>query len=167
MAERDNVNIIDITEDDMSFWGFEEDLSSLACYAATEIDNLILQQDVKLKATSRLISEISEFGLISRQVKDSSGTVRKRLNPSTAVAFHCAISDTNIAQAAEKMADLGEQAKQIKERLEFLLNDPKKAVEEDVKKVEELRAFCIALSKRALSCEPSLSDLQPGHPHRM
>ncbi len=166
MMREKNDQKASVTEQDMIFWGFEEDLTSLACHAAIEIDNLILSKSDKMDAIKRLITVISNSGLILDPSEETNGRPWTQLNPSTVVALNWAIDDAKIAEKVDKIDELGKETRQIKNRLEVLSEDPQKELKKNAEKIKELRSFCLALSKRTLANKPSLYDLQPEHPHR-
>jgi len=150
----------------MTLWGIEEDLPSLACHAAVELDNLILNKSKNLDAVLKLTEVISNLGLISNQGQQTNGQLLAHLNPATAVAFNGAISDSKLAMSLTTVQEIMKEADQITQRLKSLFDNPQKAGEEGIEETKKLRSFCLALSKRSLANDPPLYDLIPEHPHR-
>ena len=144
----------------------EEALPTLACHAAVELDNLVLNRGESLSAVRELAELISKSGSASNYGTQTNGFPLPYLSPAIAVAFNAAISDSKIAIALTTVDDLIKEADHLANNLKKLLDDPKKAREKDVETTKKVRAFCLALSKRALANEPPLYDIRPEHPHR-
>lgn len=143
-------------------WEPELDLSSLACDAAIELDNLIRGKSQDLGTVKKLIVEIEDLG------KGLSNSARHgglaQLSPTTAVALNSAIDDSELSSAQSDISGLSKETDRIIERLKNLVSNPQKAKAEEP--VEKLRSFCIALSRHALASKPPIYEAESGHPYR-
>jgi hypothetical protein len=153
--------------EDKALWGFEEDLPSLACYAAIELDMLIQDQDKdeNFNALEKLVDLISEFKSSINSGQEQNGPLAY-LNPSTAVALNCAIGDSKLSVPKASIYDFMRDADSLIESFKELIKNARKMKEEQLDKIKELKSFCLHLSKYSLANEPPLYDLKPQHPYR-
>ncbi len=148
---------------DMSI--FKGDVPSLASYAAAELDDLILNRSRELSAVSLLIDEISESMVLSdgTEEADSQRTWLDPLDPTVAVLMHQAIMDSPLRSSeVQKIHQLLAQSRRIIDSLRRIVLDPEKAKENE-DELNRMRAFCLALSKRAIAYEQSLCEFKPAH----
>ncbi len=145
---------------------FGEDLPSLACDAAIELDNLILKRSKKLESVNRLITTISEAGLVRNH--DEEGVIGFRyidvIDPLMALVLNGAIGDSKFSISKETVQELLGEAKKLTMKLKNIVSDPEKASGEEIEETKRLKSFCLALSKRALLNEPALHDFELEHP---
>ncbi len=140
----------------------ENDLPSLACQAAIELDNLILGYSTDLEAVRRLISYISgSFTTVS----DLSTGV-SALDATTAVLIRRALHDSELARAVPNLEELVIQAKDVTSRLQRLVDEPRALKEYARAELGPMRSFCLTLSKHALGFERGRHEMKPEHPFR-
>lgn len=90
------------------------------------------------------------------------------LDPTVAVVMHQAIMDSPLRSSELKnVHQLLQQARQIADYLKQIVSDPQKATENGIDELKRMRAFCLALSKRALAYEQSLYESKPAHTYGM
>jgi hypothetical protein len=110
----------------------DNSLSSLSCDAAIELDNLIRGKGCDLGIVKRLGEVLLE---ISREL--SKGIIQGP-SPMTAVALNLAISDSGFATAQIDVAGLAKEVGKVGRMLA-----------DDISSAEQLKSFCLCLSKRA------------------
>lgn len=122
----------------------EMDLASLASQAAIELDDLILGRRKDLTAVGVLIDKIAA-GLPEG----------KPLDATTVVAIQRALIDTPGSKQTTTVSELQSSAAEMTARLSGLITggDVKAA---DV--LEQLRSFCVALSKHSTALQRSPYD---------
>jgi hypothetical protein len=147
-------------------WEIEEDIPNLSCHAAIELDNLILRKSNTFEAAHQLIEAILKSGLSSTNGAQTNGRPYAYLNTATALAFDGAIRDSKPNYSKTTVQDLIKEVDDFVDTLKLIIADPQRALKEYKKEAEELRSFCLALSKRALANEPPLYDVESEHPHR-
>ena len=141
----------------------ESDLPSLASRAAIELDNIIIEQEGELKAISRLAENIE------RSCSGTRATTHPVLlcDPSIAVVLNYAFADSEIVGGKLTTVDeLLVQAKEIGSSLRSILADPVGFRQRDLRRLEQMRAFCVALSRRASAYEQSMDDYVRAYPLR-
>jgi hypothetical protein len=138
-----------------------EDLASLACDAAIELDNLILDRTIDLVAARKLADRLTRE--LPEGVDLSSA--RSLVDPATIVVMSRAIRESMWAGQPDEMQDLTRMTKQIAERLVTISGDPT-AGKADLHRLEQLRAFCLLLSKWAAAVRSSALETRPPHPYR-
>jgi len=138
------------------------DLPSLASHAAIELDNLIRGQEIQLEAVPRLAS------LISDTIPPIEGlpAPTSLLDPMTVVVMNRAITDSKMAGTMTTVLELVQEAGKIGAYLKRVNEDPQRFGKENVELLEQMRAFCLALSKRASAHRKSIEDVKPPHPFR-
>lgn len=134
--------------------GWKEDLATLASRAAVELDDRILQRANTLPSVRRL-SEILASSVA--EVHDAASP-SSSLNPSTAVLLRRAIPGGHELNSLEELL---EEARKLTGRINNLVENerPEPAA------LEQLREFCLELSRKALAMRRSPLE-RPGHPFR-
>ncbi len=144
------------SEDDV--WGLEGDLPSLACQAAIELDHLTRNRNGNLPAVrqlaSRLSADASEEDASSPHVPVAVGVMRR------------AIADSGLAypKPLKKVAEILGYTGEIARRLQTLADSAAQAGGGDVTEAENLRDYCLALSRIAAATEPPLYKKDPHSP---
>ncbi len=122
----------------------EMDLASLASQAAIELDDLLLGRRKDLTAVGVLVDKIAA-GLPQG----------KPLDATTVVAVQRALIDTPGSKQTTTVSELQSSAAEMTARLSGLIT------ESDVKApslLEQLRSFCVALSKHSTALQRSPYD---------
>lgn len=144
-------------------WELESDLPSLASQAAIELDNLILGRSSQVEAIRRLALRIGES--VERDAEPASAL--SRLDPKTVVVIKRAIDDALRLNAPLTTVDeLVHETGKIRERLERVSQNPQALQQHGIDSLKQMRAFCLALSRRASAHEQSMDDRKPPHPFR-
>lgn len=144
-------------------WELEGDLSSVACHAAIELDNLLLGKATDLKEVQRLIRTIAD---VIPSVQEPSSIAPMLKNATTVVLIKRALHDSHPGTSVTKVDELVTHAKQIAESLNQLVINPKAFTEIQSDELHRMRSFCVALSKHALGSERSRYQTKPEHPFR-
>jgi len=144
---------------------FHFDLPSLACHAAIELDNLLRGKSTGLNFVMQLAEVISQEMALSSG--DTASIISLgHLNPATAVALNYAFADSELSSSKTKISELIGEIRQIVQCLRRVVENPEKALTEEPTKVEQLKSFCLALSKRALAIETPQYQDETQHPYR-
>ncbi len=138
-----------------------DDLETVACEAAIELDNLIrgrsqIAASVK-KLADRLTKELPEATDLS--------SIKHLVDPSTVIVLSGAISELLGAGQPNEVQELTRAAGRVAQRLLAVSNDPEGS-RGDILSLEQLRGFCLALSKRAAAARGSAIEAKPQHPYR-
>ena len=80
--------------------------------------------------------------------------------------YHEGHKDASLGNLLARFDDLVKEATQIARRLEQLTKDPKGVKNGDLEELKRMRTFCLALSRRASSCQSSRLDTRSEHPFR-
>src|SRR6266487_4599571 len=123
----------------------EMDLASLASQAAIELDDLLLGRRKELTAVSVLVDKIAA-GLPKG----------KPLDATTVVAIQRALIDTPGSKQTTTVSELQHSAAEMTARLSALVAGTD--VESQSVNLEQLRAFCVALSKHSTALQRSPYD---------
>ncbi len=128
-------------------------LSSLACHAAIELDNLLLGENLSMDSVKSLATRLTT------QVSDVTDfTSPKSLHdPKTIVALNRALRDSNLEGGSSELAGLVQQTGQVAERLRKISEDPE-AAKKDRENVEQMRDFCLLFSKRTAAARTPRSQ---------
>ena len=147
--------------------GLGEDLASLACDAAIELDNLILDRSqnvgVVRKLAERLTKELPDAADLS--------SPKHFVNPSTVVVMSRVIRESSSAgqpqevQELKEVQELTQAAGQIARRLLDVSDAPAKG-RNNLSSLEQLRSFCLLLSKRAAAARSTGTETKPQQPYR-
>jgi hypothetical protein len=140
---------------------FENDLPSVASRAAIELDNLLLNRSTDLGATQRLADIIAKSFPRNAEANAPAPFV----NPTTAMVVNRAIADANIDKLASRVDELIRHARELANTLQSVTAQAERS-SIDEQRLQVMRAFCVALSRRALA-EASLNrHARPQHPFR-
>lgn len=128
-------------------WSLENNLSSIACRAAIELDNLIIGQQTDLESVRQLAVKIT--ALVSGDAGGQSVP-----NPSAVVVMNRAIHDCHwSSEPPARVDDLVRQAGQITDRLTRLAQgNPQDETHTDIDPAK-LRLFCLTLSRLAVGAK--------------
>lgn len=139
-----------------------DDLASLACRAAIQIDDLLLERGAELSAVSDLVTQIS--GAVTKV--DKPALPNSLLDPTTAIAVNQAIQAAFSSQALQKLDQLVKEADRITQRLIELSRDPAVFRAENAEELGRMRTFCLALSRSFSALTRPPEDFRPDHPLR-
>lgn len=137
-------------------WGLEDDLATVSCYAAGEVDNLIHKRPNGFGAIKRLRHMIQN-SLIDC---DTSASGHFMVDPTTAVAVNRALAISGSVANLDTVDKLIEESKQITKFLDDVTQKAEKG-EQDKSELEKLRSLCLALSRSALAFEEPIDEAQP------
>ncbi len=153
-----------VSEDvpDLGAWRLESDLASLACHAAIELDNFILERSTTFESVRRLASEIAE----SVPPNFDSFSPSSLLDPTAVLVLNRAISDAVPENAPTRVDELVRKAAQITQRLSALIDNPADFRATKLPELAQMRSLCLALSKHASAAMPSPEERFPEHPFR-
>lgn len=142
-----------------AFWELQGDLATVSCYAATELDNLLLGRPRGLDAVRRLIEIISE-SIVSVAEPTSP---RSLMNPATAVAMNHALLDSDLTrkESLNTVDQLIEASGRVTSMLSQAIENAQEVQEGQRQHLEKLRSLCLALSNRALAFEESVEEPEP------
>lgn len=149
--------------EETELWELEDDLSSVACHAAIELDNLLLGRTTDLKEVQRLIHTIAD---VIPTVEEPSSTAPMLKNATTVVLIKRALHDSHPGTSVTKVDELVTHAKLIAESLNQLVINTDAFTEKQPDELLRMRSFCVALSKHALGSERSRYQTKPEHPFR-
>ncbi len=133
------------------------DMSSLALYAAAEIDAFMRGKPTTFAAVSTLQHEFSTPDLLAQ------------LDANTAVAVNQAIATSSVTDLASTPAQFTVETGKILAMLTSLASHPARSLPTDngeLAQLKKLREFLIALSTSATYCEPAWDELEVQHPFR-
>jgi len=156
------MSVEQISEVGEAEWPMESDVPSLACQAAIELDNILLDRPCGTDSVCRLAR------IISRSIPDEQdpSSANWLLDPTAVVVVNRAIGDSTRRQPFSTVKELVREAGELVQRFHKLIDDSegfKKKNSDDLKK---MRAFCLALSRRASAAKKSPHDRVPDHPFR-
>ena len=136
-------------------WGLEDDLATVSCYAAGEVDNIIHKRPNGFGAIKRLRHMIQN-SLID--CDKSSGHFM--LDPTTAVAVNRALANSRSVENLDTVEELIEESKKITELLDSVAEKAETGTL-DLDELKKLRSLCLALSRSALAFEEPIDEVQP------
>jgi len=134
-------------------WELENDLATVSCYAAGEVDNLILKHSNGLGALKRL-RDMIQSSLIDCGTSDSGHFM---VDPTTAVAMNRALLVSGSVGNLDTVDQLIRESKQVAELLERVAEKAEKG-DGDIGELKKLRSLCLALSKSALAFEEPIDE---------
>ena len=141
----------------------DTDLALLACDAATELDELVLGRSDTLNAVHLLAAKISKVFLSSKGAAAQVAWVE----PAAIVVMKQAIDDAIMPKKPiTTVPELAQEAEKIEKRLSSLGNDQSGLKLQNTQDLEEMRSFCLALSKHASAQGRPLYDRRPDRPFR-
>lgn len=137
-------------------WGLEDDLATVSCYAAGEVDNLIHKRPNGLGAIKRLRH------MIQNSLIDcgTSASGHFMVDPTTAVAVNRALAISGSVDNLDTVDELIEGSKQITKLLDEVTKRAEQG-EQNKSELEKLRSLCLALSRSALAFEEPIDEVQP------
>jgi len=131
-------------------------LSLLACRAAIELDNLLLDRIMDFKA----------MPLLAETLKRIESSTSFSLDPGEALVLNRAIASSSIiAKPSETTDQLLKSASDIRGLLEKVMANPQD-YKSNTEVLINLRAFCVELSKSAASYNRTMDEMEPKHPFR-
>jgi hypothetical protein len=137
-------------------WGLEDDLATVSCYAAGEVDNLILKRPNGLNALKRL-RQMIQSSLIDCGTSTSGHFM---VDPTTAVAMNKALLLVSGSVGnLDSVDELIRESTQVAELLNKVAEKAEKG-DQDIEELERLRSLCLALSKSALAFEEPLDEVK-------
>lgn len=134
-------------------WGFHDDLATVSCYAAGEVDDLILGRSKSFEALKRLL-EMIHNSLTSPEV---SASPQSLIDPTAAVAMNHALENSDPNISMNTLDELLEQSGRVAQLLKRVITEPQKVERNNL---ERLRLLCLELSNSALACEEPIEDIQ-------
>ena len=136
---------------------FNEELSTVACYAAVEIDRLRHGLDSNLVYVSVLAHRMVNLLGTARQ-----NSMEFLSNPPAAIAVSRAINDSSWSPDKKHTAgDLIRYGSMIQEELMELCENPEIAKDAAASNYKKLRNFCLALSDRISASKKPLESCNP------
>jgi hypothetical protein len=148
--------------EDLSARRLEGDLASLACQAAIELDNLILDRSTTLDSVRRLVATIAESVPESMDVFSPSSL----LDPTAVLVLNRAIGDTVPGKAPTRVDELVRQASRMMQQLSEMIANPGHSRVSRLPELKQMRSLCLAVSKHASAATPSPEERIPEHPFR-
>jgi len=141
------------------YWELQSNLATVSCYAAGEVDDLILGQSKGFSALRHLLRMINET-LIGETTQASPESL---IEPTTAVAMNRALGRSNPAlrDNLKTVDQLLVESKRVAGSLREVIDDPHQAKRKNPRELENLRSLCIALSDSALACEEPIDEGLP------
>ena len=136
-------------------WGLEDDLATVSCYAAGEVDNLIHKRPNGFGAIKRLRHMIQD-SLIDCGTSDSGHFM---VDPTTAVAMNRALAISRSVDDLDTVEKLIEESKQITKLLDRVTKKAEEG-EQNKQELEKLRSLCLALSRSALAFEEPIDEIK-------
>lgn len=155
-----NTSVLPVSQGSEASLG--EDLPTLACNAAIELDNLLLQRTERLPAVRRLSERLTEE---VPELIDLASPL-SLVDPSTVVALHGTLQESQISSPSDQLSDLTRQAGEIVRRLKATSEDPRTARARDEGGLRQLREFCLIFSRRAAATSRDPEESRPQHPFR-
>ena len=137
-------------------WGVEDDLATVSCYAAGEVDNLILKRPNGLGAIKRL-RQMIQNSLIDCATSASGNSM---VDPATAIAMKRTLLVTDSVRSLNTIDELINESRHVAELLDKVAEKAEEG-NQDVIELEKLRSLCLALSKSALAFEEPIDEIKP------
>ena len=137
-------------------WGLEDDLATVSCYAAGEVDNIILKRPNGLGAIKRL-RQMIQNSLIDCSTSASGHFM---VDPTTAVAMQRALLVADSVRSLNTVDELISESRHVAELLDRVAEKAEEG-NQDVGELEKLRSLCLALSKSALAFEEPIDEIKP------
>ncbi len=124
--------------------GSNDDFSSVACYAAGDLDDLRLGQTSELKHAAILTETLRDFSTIQPALQD----------PTAVVIFSRVLKRLIPSQKIETVQQVANRVGKMSRRLTRLLENPKSRLAAQYHSI--LQPFCLALSKEASRYQPAI-----------
>jgi|SRR3972149_1412408 len=141
-------------------WELQDDLSTVSCYAACEVDNLITGRQNGFKAVKHLVEMIRNSLIFVGQ----SAQGEYMIDPAAAVAMGQALEHSypDLKPSIQTLEGLINEAKKVTDLLEQVTKNPKSIIEQGkLEDLRKLRSLCLTLSKSALACEEPIEEREP------
>jgi hypothetical protein len=138
-------------------WELQDDLSTVSCYAACEVDNLITGRQNGIKAIKHLVEMIRN----SLIFVDQPAHTEYMVDPATAVAMGQALecSYPDLKPSIQTLDGLINEAKKVTDLLEQITQNPEINIEQGKQEeLRKLRSLCLTLSRSALAHEEPIED---------
>jgi hypothetical protein len=145
-----------------SLEALQEDMPSLACDAAIELDNLSRGRATELRAVEQLTERIRNSVMDFQDVTSPSSL----FNPTAAVVMSGALSEFRQTQPIRGLEELKGETEKVKVQLDELLKSPHAFAQSFPDQVSQMRTFCVALSRRASALLQPQQRKEPHHPFR-
>ena len=140
---------------DLGTWQLESDLASLACQAAIEFDNLILDRPTAFDSASRLVSAIRE----SLPQNSDPFSPNSLLDPTAVLIVNRAIGDAIPGEPLTRVDALVRRSARLMQQLTDLIANPQCSRANRLSELKLMRSLCLALSKRPRPpCHPPRID---------
>jgi hypothetical protein len=143
-------------------WPVENDLPTVACHAAIELDNLILDRPIGLSSVDRLRFLLSE-SIPPERDPNSPNWLR---DPTAVVVVNRALGDEPSRKPISTVGELVREAGELVAQLAELIRDPSAFRTSNAAELNKMRSFCLALSRRASATKKSPHDRIPEHRFR-
>jgi hypothetical protein len=140
----------------------ENDLPTVACHAAIEIDNLLLDRSGDFLSVQRLVSFISE----SIPLEHDPTSPNWLRDPTAVAVVNRALSDAATRKPISTVDELVREAGDLLQQFRELLRNPQEFKNSHTAKLAEMKSFCLALSRRATAAKESPHNRMPEHPFR-
>lgn len=138
-------------------------LSSLACSAAIEIDNLIAGQEADMDA----IRAFAEAVNVSDKGGKAVDSGYLSYDPAAVVIVKQAIDDSLAPSTPVVTIDqLADETHKIRESLIRVASDPEALRSQGAEELSKIRGFCLSLSRSAAAQSWPIVDFEPTHPYR-
>jgi hypothetical protein len=147
------------THEEDVWWELQGDLATVSCYAAGEIDSLILGHQNGFSAVKRLLGMIREALFVER----TGFSPESLIDPTTAVAMNHALegTDPTLKGNLKTVDQLIQQSHKVVKLLDRVSKNPSQVKREKPDQLKKLRSLCIALSGSALAYETPIDEVQP------
>jgi len=145
----------------------QEDLASLACHAALDLDDLLLDRTQGVESIAGLkVLLMDSLRLKDGEHKDGQGYSMVSLDPATVIAMRYALSNTRTNFCPTTTQEIVKEADTLIKKLGEIAVNPSSYVSSNREGVKALRDLCLALSRQATSRVPAFQDRLPKHPFR-
>lgn len=143
-------------------WELQDDLSTVSCYAACEVDNLITGRQNGFKAVKHLVDMIRNSLIVVGQPAQTE--TEYMVDPATAVAMGEALeySYPDLRPSIQTLEGLINEARKVTDLLEQITKNPESIIEQGkFEELKKLRSLCLALSKSTLAFEEPIEEREP------
>jgi hypothetical protein len=139
------------------------DLSALACGAATELDNLARGKQTDLEMVKQLVEALPSC--LTDEI--DAAALRLHLDPTSVVVMKRAIDQSmSLPAGTDTMEGLEQVATKIWQDLQSVSRSPEAYKQGRQAEIQELRDFCLALSRSVATHRRLVSDWKPRNPYR-
>lgn len=141
---------------------FEQDMSFVASVAAVELEDLSAGREGKARAVSRLVKLLSN----ESSTNDPQASPLSLQDATVTVVMNSAIRDSRI-RTLNTRDELHSEVAQIRERLRKASEASDQSAAPDRSDLEQLRDFCLALSKYARLHDLTFREERERYPFEM